>query len=113
MERVVGHQDLVGFGSPDRFAALPGELDRGLVGFRAAVAEEGAGQSGESGQSARRLDLLRDLVEVRDVNVARGLLGDRVDERRMRVAQARDRDPSDEVEVVTAFEIEQPRARSP
>jgi len=80
VERVVGHQDLVGLRSPDRLAALPGELDRGLVGFRTAVAEEGAGESGKSGQPARRLDLLRDLVEVRDVHVARGLPGDRADE---------------------------------
>src|SRR5947209_18862835 len=91
-----------------RVPALPGQLDRGLVGLRSAVAEERAGKSGETGEPPRRFDLLRDLVEVRDVHVARRLLGDRADERGVGVAEARHRDPSDEVQVLPALQVEQP-----
>ena len=90
----------------------PRQLDRGLDRLGAAVAEEGAVEQTLRGlhqQLARPL-LFADPEEVRDVQVAPGLARDRLGQGRVAVAQGRNRDAGQEVEVLAAPDV--PEAHS-
>ena len=114
MERAVrAHDDVAPAATP-----LAGELDRALVGLGARVAEEHltdglrpalAGdqrvdRGGDLGSDRRR-------EEVRRVQQSRGLRGQRRRHRRVAVAERRDREPGQEVEVSLAGR--RPKARCP
>ncbi|KAG1395938.1 hypothetical protein G6F59_013901 [Rhizopus arrhizus] len=77
-------------------AALVGvvarQLDRGLVGFRAAVVERNFLHAGQGRQAGGKRLLLRHFIDVRRMDDARGLLADGGDEFRVGMAQARHAD---------------------
>ena len=68
---------------------LARHLDGGLVGLGARIGEEHDVREGVLDESPGQLLALRDLVEVRGVPELAGLLGQRLDEMRMGVAEAR------------------------
>ncbi len=103
-------EDLDRIGSLLRPSPLPRQLDRRLVRLGAAVAEEGLRQPARLREQTPRLGLLRDLVEVGDVQQATCLLGDRADQLGVRVAETGDGDPGGEVQVLPSLEIPEPRA---
>jgi hypothetical protein len=83
------------------------ELQVSLVGLGAAVAEEHTLQAGEQRQLGRGLRLERVVVEVRRVKQRRRLIGDDGGEPRVGVAQRRDADSREQVEVLTAVGVVQ------
>ena len=91
-------------------AVQPGELERGLVRLGAGVAEvdaAGVARAGEALEPRRELELRLGREVVRDVRERRGLLRDRVDEDRVRVAERVHGDPREEVEVAAAVVVPQ------
>jgi hypothetical protein len=91
-------------------AVLACDLERGLVGFQARVAEEGVGQARELGQPGAELLLQRHAVVVGAVDE----LGDLVLQRRhqlgMGVAQRVDGDAAQAIEVLLAVGVPHPAA---
>ncbi len=99
--------DAIGATFDDRLIAL-GQLDRGLVGFGAGVAEEDARRAhgvGTLGDGARAQDLVLVPIEVRDVDELHRLLGDGGGEPEVRVAERRGRDAAGQVEVAIAGDV--------
>ena len=82
------------------------ELDRGLVGLGAAVAEEGAGPGDPGGELLGEPHRPGVAVQVRDVHQRPALLADRPHDRRVAVAEAVDRDPADQVEIGAPLVVE-------
>ena len=109
MEGAAHGDDLVG-AAATALAPLAGQLDGALVGLGAAVAEEHvaqpAGLGDQRGQAGHRL-----AVEGRAaVDEARRLRFQRAAHRGMAVAQAVHRPALDEIEIVLAVLIAQPRS---
>ena len=103
---------MVALGAAVGLAVAAGELDRALVGLGARVGEEHAAAPAEQHVEPRGepgLDVV--VVQVRDVQQRARLVGDRVGDRGMRVAERRDREPGEEVEVLACPRC--PRARVP
>ena len=108
MEGMLGDDNLkasVAAGPPP----LSRQLDCRLVRLCPAVAEKRAGQSGVVHEPPGQLSLLRNLVEVADVQQARGLPPDRGGHRGVVVSQDGHGDAGDEIEVGLSFQVHQPR----
>ena len=89
-------------------AGAPGELERGLVGLGAGVGEEHlAGPAGaeQREQLLGELDLRLAGEEVRDVAERLELVGDRLDQRRVGVAERVDGDAAEQVDVLLAVGV--------
>jgi len=84
------------------------QLDCRFVGFATGVAEENLLHAGKRGQPVGQLLLLRNAVDVRRVQNARRLRGDRGDQRRVVVPERRNGNPGQGVEVALAFGIGDP-----
>jgi hypothetical protein len=82
-----------------------GELEAGLHGLGATVAEERAWQAGERRQPRRHLTLERVVVEVRRVQQRRGLLGDGARQSRVSVPEYRHANARHEVEIAAAVDV--------
>ena len=112
VKAALGHDDLGHRRAPSKAPPLPGQLDRGLDRLRTAVAEEGPVESAHLLQESGGFGLLGDVVEVRDVQVALGLLADRALQRRVSMSKRRDRDAADEVQVLRSVETPEVGAAS-
>ena len=114
VERAVRADHVVPLGTTVLLAVTPRELDRALVRLGAGVGEEHASVAAE-----QRVEALGDarlhvvVIEVRDVQQRARLLGDRVGDFGVRVAERRDREPAEEVEVPVALAVPQVRALAP
>src|SRR6185503_5017275 len=86
------------------------DFQRGLNGLGSAVAEEGAVESGGSGEAQSEWGLVLVKIEVRDVDELTALLRDGVDDGGMPVAERVDADAAQQVEVAIAVFIDQVRA---
>ena len=106
MERAARREHVEALGAAVGLAVPAGELDRALVGLGAGVGEEHRAAAAEQRVEARR-DLRLPLVEVevRHVQQRAGLVGDRVGDGRVRVAERRDREAAEEVEVLLALAV--------
>src|SRR5260370_27214368 len=111
MERAEGSDDLVRAGAIAR-SPLARDLDRGLVGLGARVAEKDARRKRKLDQAARELDLRLREVEVRRVDEGPGLCGDCAGDLWVGVTEQVDRDPGDQVEVFVAGVVEDKAALS-
>ena len=87
-----------------------GQLDGGLVGLSAGIADEGAGHAGYLRQPAGELFLQRYVVEVRCVYQLAGLSAHRVRHGRVSMAERIDADSRYHVEVALAATVDQPGA---
>jgi hypothetical protein len=84
----------------------PDQLERGLVGLGAGVGQEHPAvglQQAEQPLGQLHLPLVQE--QVRGVNQPPGLLGDRRDDRRVRMAEGADGDPADQVQVLGAVDV--------
>ena len=88
---------------------LARELDRGLVGFRAGVAEEHPVRERRLAQLLREAHHRLREVEIADVPEPAGLLGQRFGELRVSVAERRHADPGTHVDVLVAVEVPETR----
>lgn len=84
---------------------LAGELQRRLIGFGAAVAEEALSAEGPLREELGQLGLLRDVEGVVDVQQFGGLAADGLDDLRMAVADAADRPAGEHVEDLVALGV--------
>ena len=111
VERAVGGDDVEPVTTTVELSVPPRQLDRTLVRLGAGVGEEDASVAAEQGVEARRdLGLEVVVIEVRDVQQRRGLIGDRGRDFRMRVTERRHREARQEVEIARPFRIEEERA---
>src|SRR6266436_2004290 len=92
---------------PAALAMAPsaGELYRRLDGLRARVAEEESAVAKQLGQARRQPRVGFGMKDVRDVRQFLGLLLDGPDDARMRMAEARHRQPAEEIEVTVAVGV--------
>ena len=97
-------------GSPRRVPVAPRELEAGFHRLGAAVAEKGARQPRQLRQPLRELPLQRVVEQVRGVDQRLRLIGDRPRQPRMRVAERRDADPRQQIEVFAPVGVVQPDA---
>ena len=88
----------------------PGELDGGLVGLRAGVGEEDAVERRAVDQRLGQLQLRQRVVQVRGRQQRPRLLGERIGDGGVGVAEHVDRDPGDEVEVAIPGVVPDPAA---
>ena len=101
MERAVRADHVVAFRPAVALAVAARQLDRALVGLGARVAEEHAAAAAEQGvEPGGDLRLQVVVIEVRHVQQRARLVGDRVGDLGVRVAERRDREPGEEVEVL-------------
>ena len=112
MERPLGGDEVVLAVAAVRLAVLAGDLDGGLVGLRAGVAEEDALEVADLAEFRRQLGLRGGQVQVGRVDQRRRLLLDGPDEARVAVAEAVDGDAGQEVQILLALGVVQPRALS-
>ena len=94
-------------------AALARELERALDRLGAGVAQEHPAAEREVGQPLRQPHARLRVEEIPHVHQPAGLLAHRVDHRRVAVAELRDRDAREEVEVLVALVVPQARALAP
>ncbi|MDT4856788.1 hypothetical protein FQZ97_911910 [compost metagenome] len=104
------HGDDVGVLVPPLVGVVARQLDRGLVGFGAAVVERDLLHAGQRGQAGRQRGLLRDFVDVRGMDDAGGLLADGGHQLRVGVAQAGHADPGQRIQVLAALGVPEPDA---
>jgi hypothetical protein len=90
-------------------SVLADELDRTLVGLGARVAEERLAAEARAAEPLRELHSALGQVEVRRVGEHADLLANRLDHRRMTVADRADRDAGEEIEVFLAVRVPEPR----
>ena len=90
-----------------RMPVAPRELQAGLDGLRAAVAEECARQPGQIREPCRDFPLQRVKVQVRRVEERRRLIGDGRRKAWMPVSERRHADTREQIEVAAAVGIEQ------
>ena len=101
MERLVGDDDVA------LRARLAHQLDRGLVGLRARVAEEHDPAQRTRAQPRGQAHVRLVVEEVGDVDQPADLLLHRPHHRRVAVAEVVDGDPAQEVEVLHALGVRQ------
>ena len=104
------HDDDRRLGDAAVVAVLARDLDRRLVGFQPGVAEEHLVQAGDLGDAVGGLLLQRDLEQVGAVDDAADLLGERVHQARMIVAERVHGDAGERVQVLLARLVVQPDA---
>src|SRR6185312_6066353 len=98
-------------GRVDRPAVPPDDLQRRLVGFGAVVAEEHpATAAQQADEPLRQRDARLVHEQVAGVDQHADLAADRLDQGRMAVAEGRDRDAGDAVEVADAVDVPDPGA---
>jgi hypothetical protein len=83
------------------------QLDRRLVGLAARVAEEGAVHAGQFAQPVGQFFLARHAIQVRRMDQGRSLVGNRLHQFRMGMAQPVHRHPGDRIEITLAGLIPQ------
>src|SRR5438045_2283737 len=103
MESVLEHDDVAAPAMPAR------ELDRALVGLGAGVADEDLAAEGDLREALRQAQLRRRVEQIADMDQRLRLACDGVDDTRMAMAELRDRDAGEEVEVLVAVRV--PEAR--
>ena len=96
--------------SPARVPVAPRKLQARLDRLRAAVAEERARQARELRQALGELPLQRVKEQVRRVDQRLRLVGDRARQARVGVAERRDADAGQQVEILAALRVEQAHA---
>jgi hypothetical protein len=95
-------------------SGAPGQLERGLVGLGAGVGEEHLPVGSEQLQQLfGEADLRFGGEEVRHVSQRVELAGDRLDERRVGVAERVHGDPAEQVEVTVVVGVPHERALAP
>jgi len=102
---------------PARLAAhhrlvAPRELQGGLVGLGARIAEEDLAREGAPGEGLGEADLRLDVIEVRGVVQAAGLFRDGRGQARMTVPEDAHRDARGQVQVAAAVAVFQHAARA-
>ena len=107
VERVVERDDLRTLLLALRVRSAPRELEDGLVRLGARVAEERAIEAGFRAQLVSEEDVLLVVEVVRDVHQARGLLGDGLRERGMRVPDRAHGNAGAEIEIAASFDVEE------
>ncbi|MEZ4394554.1 MAG: hypothetical protein R3A48_26070 [Polyangiales bacterium] len=105
VKRRPGRDDVDALDVAAAVVKAPRELERGLVGLGAAVAEVHPVEARAPRELRGELDLPVGVVVVRDVPEARDLLGDGLHQRRVRVAEHAHRDARVEVEVAAAVGV--------
>jgi hypothetical protein len=88
-----------------RVAVQPRELDRGLVGFRAGIAEKAVLHLRNLGQCRAQLFLRLDAIEIRRVDQLVGLRANGGRHSRMRMAQPVDRDAGDAIQITASVSV--------
>ncbi len=112
VKRAVRGHDVVALGPAVRLAVPARELDRGLVGLGARVAEEHAAAAAEQAiERGPQRGLLIVVVQVRRVQQRARLRRDRGRDLGMGVAERGHREPGEEVEVGLVFGVVQAGAR--
>ena len=92
---------------------LPHHLDDAFHRLGAGIGEKHLVGEGHGAQPVGQPLALRDAIEVGDVDDLLGLLGDRLDHVRMRMAERVDRDARGEIEIAVAVGRGQPNALAP
>ena len=110
MEGALERDDAVALRLAARRLILARHLDRAFHRLGAGIAEEHHVREARRAQPLGQPLGLGDAVEIGDVPELPGLLGDRLDQMRMRVAERVHRHPRGEVEIAVAVGGDEPRA---
>ena len=113
VERAFEGDDAVALGMAVGGLVLPHHLDDAFHRLGAGIGEKHLVGEGHGAQPVGQPLALRDAVEVGDVDDLLGLLGDRLDHLRMRMAERIDRDAGGEIEIAVAVGRGQPDALAP
>ena len=81
------------------------QLDRSFVGLTAGIAEKHFRHAGQGAQLVRQRFLAAHAVQIRGMNQATGLVGNRRHQFRVRVTQGIDRNAGNSVEIFAPFGI--------
>src|ERR1051326_2586262 len=81
------------------------QLEQPFVGLAPAVAEKTFARSEQAHQRVSQPTLLLVVIKVRHMNQLSRLLEQRLNDRRVRMAQRRDRDPASQIEIALARHI--------
>ena len=107
VKRIVRREDLV-FAAEFFRTITAHQLNRGFVGFRAAVAKKRAIGKRMAAQLARQLRLRLAMIEIGNMQELLRLLFDRFDDRRVTMTQAVNRDAGKEIEIFLAIRVPNP-----
>jgi len=109
MKRVQGGQNLE---TPLIVPELAGQFEQALVGLDATIAKEAFARANQADQRLRQPALRFVVVEVRAVDNFARLLGQRLRDGRMRMAQRVDGDAAAQIEIAPAGDVVEAASRS-